>query len=224
MPTVTAPVETAKSGVKAATNQTTTVQIQLASIEILVGGPYADHPYGHTALRVTTKSEDRIYDYGRYGLTWGVGNSEGQGILRVWNNFNTYIGEESSLNRITTGFQYELPEEKAQAIIKFYDGKIVGKKPKSITKAMQTYLIDDYAALGSNCTTLSVAAAKMAIPDIDREWGTYQKGRGLSFMEKGVVTARGWPNFIFMPADLQAMLEGSVVRKPKRIKSHGSKP
>jgi hypothetical protein len=27
-------------------------------------------------------------------------------------DFNTYIGEEKSLNRITTGFQYELPEEK----------------------------------------------------------------------------------------------------------------
>jgi hypothetical protein len=39
-----------------------------------------------------------------------------------------------------------------------------------------------------------------------------------------VVSARGWPNFIFMPADLQAMLENSVVRKPKRIKSYGKKP
>jgi hypothetical protein len=110
------------------------------------------------------------------------------------------------------------------AIIKFYDGKLAGKKPKSITKAMQTYLIDDYYALGPNCTTLSVAATKTAIPDIDREWGTYQKGRGLSIMEKGVVSTRGWPNFIFMPADLQAMLENSVVRKPKRIKSYGNKP
>ncbi len=224
MPTVIAPIDKAKSGVKATTNQTTTVQIQLASVELLIGGPYADHPYGHTALRVTTKDEDRIYDYGRYGMTWGVGNSEGQGILRVWNNFNTYIGEENSLNRITTGFQYELPEEKVLAIIRFYDSKVAGKKPKAITKAMQTYLIDDYYALGPNCTTLSVAAAKTAIPDIDREWGTYQKGRGLSIMEKGVVSARGWPNFIFMPADLQAMLENSVVRKPKRIKSYGKKP
>jgi hypothetical protein len=89
---------------------------------------------------------------------------------------------------------------------------------------MQSLLIEDYYALGPNCTTLSVAAAKTALPDLDRDWSQYQKGRGLTFMEKSLVTARGWPKYLFMPADLQTMLESSSARKPKRIKTFGCKP
>lgn len=223
MPTISAPIAKIKQGIKIGTNKLTTIQIQTASLELLIGGSYADHPYGHTALRVTTQSEDRIYDYGRYGLTWGIGKSEGEGILNIWSNFNAYIAEENSYGRITTGFVYEVIEEKAEEVNKFYNFKTAGKKLKNSTKAKKSYIIEDYYALGPNCTTLSVAAAKIAIPDIDREWATYQKGKGLSFMEKSLVTTRGWPKYIFMPADLQAMLEGSVTRKAKSVKTYGAK-
>lgn len=223
MTTVSVPEERAKQGVKIAANTRTTIQVQTASLDLLVGGPYPDHPYGHTALRVTTKSADRIYDYGRYGLTWGVGKSEGQGILRVWKSFDAYIAGENRLGRVTTGFLYEVGEAKANEVIQFFDAKIAGKKPLDVTPNMQSFLIEDYYALGPNCTTLSVAATKTAIPDLDRDWSQYQKGRGLTFMEKSLVTARGWPKYIFMPADLQTMLESPSARKPKRIKTFGGK-
>jgi hypothetical protein len=223
MPTVSAPVETARGGVKIVSNQLTTIQVQTASLELLVGGPYDGHPYGHTALRLTTNTSDRIYDYGRYGKTWGVGNSEGEGVLKVWKNFNAYIAEENSYGRVTTSFQYEVTELQALEVTRYFEAKIAGKKPRAKTVDVETYVIDDYYALGPNCTTLSMEAAKHAIPGLDRDWSAYQKGRGLSMMERGIVSTRGWPKYIFMPADLQEMLQGTTVRRPKSVKTFGSK-
>lgn len=118
---------------------------------------------------------------------------------------------------------YEISEEKAKDINKFYETKLAGKKHFDSTKYYKAYLIDDYYALGPNCTTLSVVAAKVALPDIDREWSAYQQGRGLTFMEKSIVSAHGWPKGVFMPADLQVMLESPSGRKPKTTKSYGGK-
>ncbi len=223
MTTMNVPEVRAKQGVKISTNQLTTIKVQTASIELLVGGPYTDHPYGHTALRVITKSGEHIYDYGRYARTWGVGNSEGDGVLNIWTKFDAYIAEENSLKRKTTGFLYDVQEEQALEVIKFYDRKIAKKKPKSSTKVKTSYVIEDYYALGPNCTTLSVDAAKVAIPNLDSDWKKYQDGRGLSMMERGIVSAKGWPSYIFMPADLLAMLGSSTARKPKAIRSYEAK-
>jgi hypothetical protein len=221
MTTINVPEARAKQGVEISTNKLTTIQVPTASIELLVGGPYAEHPYGHTALRVITKSGEHIYDYGRYARTWGVGNSEGDGVLNVWTNFDAYIAEENFLKRKTTGFLYDVQEEQALAINKFYDGKIGSKPAKTSTKFKKSYVIEDYYALGPNCTTLSVAAAKVAIPNIDDDWKKYQDGRGLSMVERGIVSARGWPSYLFMPADLLAMLTNSTTKKPKAVRSYG---
>lgn len=174
-----------------------------------------------SGMRVVTASKEAVYDYGRYGDTWGIGSSEGEGVLQIWSNFNAYIAEENSLHRLTTAYLYPVTEAKAQEVMAFYEAKIKGKKVRSSTASMKSYLIDDYYALGPNCTTLSVSAAKVAIPDIDREWATYQQGRGLGTMEKTIVSTRGWPKYIFMPADLQEMLSKSVVRKPKSVSTYG---
>ena len=223
MTTLNVPETRAKQGVQINTNQLTTIQVQTASIELLVGGAYADHPYGHTALRVVSKSGEYIYDYGRYGRTWGVGNSEGDGVLNIWKNFDAYIAEENSLKRKTTGFLYEVTEEQAAKIIKFFESKTATKKPKSTTRVKTSYVIEDYYALGPNCTTLSVVAAKVALPNLDSQWKKYQEGRGLSIMERGIVSAKGWPSYVFMPADLLAMLSGSTTIKPKSVRTYEAK-
>ncbi|QOY94970.1 hypothetical protein IM543_03460 [Massilia sp. UMI-21] len=186
-----------------------------------MGGPYRNHPYGHTALRVTTADVDKVFDYGRYGRTWGLGDSEGEGILKVWNNFNAYIAEENSTGRVTTGFVYETTEENATRILQFFERKTSGKKPISEDRTKIKLRIEDYYALGPNCTTLSVDAIKTIFPDIDRGWSVFQKGLGLGMMEKAAVTARGWPKHIFMPADLQAMLESPSAKKAKKINKYG---
>jgi hypothetical protein len=224
MPSVTVPEKTAKAGVRATTNQLTQIQVRIASVELLVGGPFKDHPYGHTALRVTTADQDKVFDYGRYRNTWGFGSSEGEGILNVWSDFNAYIKEENSLGRVTTGFVYETSEENAAKVLIFYDQKISGKPVLGSTRVKKIVHIDTYNALGPNCTTLSVAATKTIFPDIDREWSKYQQGRGLGMMEKAAVSAKGWPKYIFMPADLQEMLESPTARRAKKVNKYGGKP
>lgn len=107
MPVVSLPTGAARAGLKIATNQLTTIQIRLASVELLVGGPYGDHRYGHTVVRVSTDKLDKVSDYGGYRNSWGFGNSEGEGIPNIWNDFNAYIHEENSLERVTTGVVYE---------------------------------------------------------------------------------------------------------------------
>jgi hypothetical protein len=221
MASLTVPEKTAKAGVRATTNQFTQIQVRMASLELLVGGPFKDHPYGHTALRVTTKDQDIVFDYGRYRNTWGLGSSEGEGILNVWNDFNAYIKEENSFGRITTGFVYETSEENARNVLRFYDQKISGKPVLGTTRLKKIVHIDTYNALGPNCTTLSVAAAKTIFPNIDQEWPKYQQGRGLGMMEKAAVSAKGWPKFIFMPADLQEMLGSPNARKAKKVNKYG---
>jgi hypothetical protein len=221
MPTLSVPAKTAKEGVRITTNQLTQIQVRLASVELLVGGPYPGHPYGHTALRVTTSQLDRVFDYGRYGRYWGLGNSEGEGILRIWNDFNAYIKEENLLQRVTTGFVYETSEESAQKVLDFFEQKITGKKVTSNKPEKKEVLVDTYNALGPNCTTLSVWAIKQIFPDIDRDWSSFEHGRGLGVMEKAAVSAKGWPKYIFMPADLQVMLESPSARKAKKVNKYG---
>lgn len=213
----------AKEGVPASTNKRTLIQVRMASVEMLVGGPYGDKSYGHAALRVTTAELDRVFDYGRYGNAWGVGKSEGEGILRIWSNFNAYIAEENALGRVTTGFVYDTTEEGARKILEFFDNMTAGKPVISNRPIRKVVKVDTYYALGPNCTTLSLAGIKTVFPDIDRNWSAFQKGRGLGVMEKAAVTAKGWPNHIFMPADLQVMLESSSAKKPKKINKYGVK-
>lgn len=221
MPTLSIPATTAKGGVRIATNQLTQIQVRMASVELLVGGPYGDHLYGHAAIRVTTNDSDRVFDYGRYRRAWGFGRSEGEGILRIWNEFNAYIREEIALGRVTTGFVYETSEENAQKVLRFFEQKIAGKPVLSNKPDKKVVLLDTYNALGPNCTTLSVAAIKTLFPDIDRDWSRFQQGRGLGVMEKAAVSAKGWPKFIFMPADLQVMLESPSARKAKKVNKYG---
>lgn len=222
MPTLSVPAKTAREGVRIATNQLTTIEVRLASIELLVGGPYPGHPYGHTAIRVTTSAVDRVFDYGRYGRMWGLGNSEGEGILKIWNNFNAYIADENHYGRVTTGFVYETTEENAKKIFDFFDRKIADRKPTYEDRTFKKFRIDDYYALGPNCTTLSVEAIKTVFADLDRDWSSFQQGRGLGMMEKAAVSAKGWPRYIFMPADLQAMLESPYARKAKKVNKYGT--
>ncbi|WP_295990251.1 hypothetical protein [Rugamonas sp.] len=147
MTDLSVPVAQAKRGVQIGTNQRTNIQIRMASIEILVGGPYSGHTYGHTALRVTTSVDDRIYDYGRYRGTWGMGSSKGEGILYIWENFQAYIRKEISYKRVTTGFLYEITEKKANEINKYYNNKIENKKEITKNQYFEEFQIEDYDAI-----------------------------------------------------------------------------
>jgi len=186
-------------------------------IEILVGGPYKrggdEHRYGHAALRIVTPASDTTFDYGRYGRTWGRFGSEGEGILNVWSNFQTYIKGENALGRTTTGFSFVVTKEQAEKIQAHFDALTSGRKAILTGSNFQRFRIAaDYHALKSNCTTLTLGGAEAAVSDLEAAAGPFNKGNGMSTTERIAARVAGWPSRIFMPADLQKYLETRTSR------------
>lgn len=196
-----------------------------ATMELLIGGPYTKenktHPYGHVALRVKTSAKDMTYDYGRYRDAWGIGDSKGEGMLRVWTNFNKYIASENATGRETKGYQFEIMESDADKIITYFAFKTKGKEANLDRGHMKQYRIEDYHALRRNCTTIGVDGATIALPSLVQGSQMYNKGEGLDSTEKMGARLAGWPDRIFMPADLGNHL-GSLVgeRKPSAVNTY----
>jgi len=216
----------AGTGLAVKTGRNTTIIVKTASLQILIGGPYTDargevHTYGHAALRVTTDDKDRIYDFGRYG---GERGPTGQGRLRVWSDFQRYIASQNSYRRITTGFHYDVSSPQAEQIHKHFDQLFTGRPViKSFGQHMTEYrLADDYHALSNNCVTITMTGAKLAIPSLDHNVASHNKGRGMSFTERTAARVAGWPGHIFMPEDLQAMLSANTEKPASKVETFGS--
>ena len=231
MTTITVTEKVAGSGVSGITGRTTKIQVQLASVVILVGGPYTDangerHEYGHAALRVLTQNNERIYDFGRYQPPyWGIGDSEGYGILRVWTSFTEYIKGENAYGRMTKGFTYPLGNEQAERTNQHYNQMLNGLKPtRQYGNHMSQYrLARDYHGLYNNCTTMVMSGVRLVFPELEKETSQFNIGRGLDFTTRAAASLKGWPVHIFMPADLQTMLESNTVRRPIKIQAYGLK-
>ncbi|SDH49137.1 MULTISPECIES: hypothetical protein [unclassified Duganella] len=222
--------ENLKVGVSVEAGRHTTIQLLSPKIEILIGGPYkaADgmHTYGHMALRVSTTKQERVYDFGRYGRTNGEFSATGDGILRVWSDFGAYISGENAYGRVTRGFSYNVTDEQAIKIFSHYEQLTASatKRRAAHPKEEEFKLAKEYHAITNNCATMSLAGARLALPSIDAQASRYNEGRGMSEVEK--IAARGsnfgfWPSHIFMPADVQAMLETEKKSIPSKIESYG---
>lgn len=224
-----------KAGVAISTTQVTQFELNTPAIEILIGGPYKAangemHNYGHAALRVITTSEERVYDFARYGATKGLFGAEGEGILRVWDKFDTYIAGENIYGRTTTGFTYTVTSDKALAVVRYFEIQTAKGKERTVKHPHQKEfkLLEDYDAVTNNCATTTLAGARVAVPEIDFDSARHNLGRGMTDVEKTAAKAHnfGWPSKIFMPADVQAMLENSKknpARKVTRYKTGASK-
>jgi hypothetical protein len=203
-----------------------------AELQLLVGGPYIaadgeEHKYGHTALRLKSKNFDLTYDFGRYGKTTGMFGESGEGILRVWADFQAYIKGENSLKRTTTAFVYLIFDHQAIAAKNYFAqlvkaGKeLTGKKTASVSVYK---LATDYHALGPNCTTLSVDGAKIAVPKIDNGSEKFNRPEDvLDLKERLALSANGGANRLFLPANLQKFLSTASPVRILRTDVHGGK-
>ena len=201
-----------------------------AEMHILVGGPYADpsgeeHRYGHTALRIKTTASDLIYDFGRYGRRTGTFGESGEGILRVWSEFQPYITSEIALQRKTTGFVYAIFDYQAKAVNDYFAGLIAaGSEQSKGTATKRIYkLATDYHALGPNCTTLGIDGAKKALSDIDQGSEKFNKPEAvLTFLERTALAAKGGAPRLFLPANLLIFLTGGSPERALRVDTYGS--
>ena len=104
------------------------IDIKGDSVELIIGKPYVDangeeHPYGHVALRVYNAKEgyDMVYDFGRYGKTWALMDSKGEGILNVYNKGGAYLKSEMTL-RSSVGYMQPTTTAEDKQIISHFTG------------------------------------------------------------------------------------------------------
>jgi hypothetical protein len=119
--------------------------------------------FGHSALRVLGEGYDVTYDFGRYGKTWGVFKSEGEGILRVWSDFSAFLaGQRDRGNSILA--HYETSAEFDHAVMTYFAGQIAAAKQLGSNTNFTTYrLAEDYDLSTNNCTTICASALASAL-------------------------------------------------------------
>jgi hypothetical protein len=206
-----------------------------AEIHVLVGGPYTmageEHRYGHTAVRVVAPGLDQTYDFGRYGRVVGDLGAEGEGILRVWADFASYIAGENRLGRLTRGFVYSVLDSQARAVNAHFQALIRSAKARpdlSRNRAsLSVYQLSrNYHALGYNCTTLSLDGVRAAIPNFESGAQAFIKPDDvLTFTERVAMktVGGGTPSRLFLPANLEKFLLEKPAVKAVRVDDHGGK-
>ena len=228
-------------------NNTKEQQISKATVGILIGGPYYDKNgvlarYGHVAAYLNFDGFLRVFDFGRYGDTWGTfagvytTNHEGEGILRVWRSAAQYLATENKLGRKTEGFYYQISANAAKKIKEhFYQLMGYDNSPKRQQHFNQYRLKSDYHAFGCNCTTVSMDGVKAGIPSFYDGNRRYRQMRGLNAKERAAYDV--WLSLmtdstlgmhidsslydIFMPEDLEAFLNGRKDLRPTAKVTYG---
>lgn len=204
-----------------------------AELHLLVGSAYGEgekeSPYGHTAVYIKLKGQEYIYDFGRYGQTKpetfglitlkGASSPRGEGVLRVWDNFQAYItaenrqGLRSSRPRITYAYGYKIFDSQANLTLKFYNNLIKAAKPDKEQAHFKSYILaQDYFALAPNCTTQSLDATKKAIPNMARSGLKFVNAdKVLPISAKLAFKASQYemPKYLFLPDNLNDYLKAS---------------
>lgn len=204
-----------------------------AELHLLVGSAYGEgrteSPYGHTAVYIKLKGKEYVYDFGRYGRTKpesfglitleGSSSPRGEGILRVWNNFQAYIADENSQGlgtkrlRTTYSYGYRIFDSQAISVVNYYNNLIKTAQPYKEQKHYKAYkLAQDYFALAPNCTTQSLEATKKAIPSMARSGHRYvNSDKVLPTTAKLAFKASKYemPTYLFLPDNLHDYLKAS---------------
>jgi hypothetical protein len=204
-----------------------------AELHLLVGSAYGtgdkESPYGHTAVYIKLQGKEYIYDFGRYGKTKpesfgpftldGPSSPRGEGVLRVWNNYQAYINDENNQGieggrtRTTYGYGYKIFDSQANLVINYYNNLIKGGKLRRKERFYTSYtLAQDYFALAPNCTTQSLEATKKAIPSMAKSGHKFvNSDKVLPMTAKLAFKASKYemPKYLFLPDNLNDYLKQS---------------
>ena len=163
-----------------------------AALEIMVGLPYGKHTIGHTAVRVRTfdQNGEVIYDFGRYGRTWGHLHFHGEGIMRVWRGpreIKRYLQKQQSF-RDTVGFTIDVPEQEERQIYRYYENLLANKRWRRPNDMHVRYrLAEDYNGINNQCTSMALAGMKAVLPRPNWEkllHPRFNKGQGFNAVTK----------------------------------------
>ena len=164
----------------------TTMSHQAHALEVILGMPYKHHTIGHTAVRVRTFDQNKevIYDFGRYGKTWGYLGFHGEGIMRVWRGkkqIKRYFRKQTSY-RDSIGFVIRVSPKEERKIYQYYERKLKRARWKKKGTLHTRYrLKKDYSGINNQCTSMALEGLKNILPK--KRWISYlhpkyNKGRG----------------------------------------------
>ncbi|GAA5629694.1 hypothetical protein PJ15_2160 [Acinetobacter sp. neg1] len=201
-----------------------------AELHLLVGSSYGEgkteSPYGHTAVYIKLKGKDYIYDFGRYGKTKpesigpftleGSNSPRGEGVLRVWDDFQAYIADENrqglgtAKSRTTYAYGYRIFDSQAINVLNYYNKLIENSRPFQARAHFKSYILaQDYFALAPNCTTQSLEATKKAIPSMAKTGYKFVNAeKVLPTTVKLAFKASSYemPKYLFLPDNLNDYL------------------
>ena len=132
---------------------------------------------------------------------------------------------------MTTDFYFLIFDAQANSANAYFEKLIkAGTLRKDLQKGRGTLkvykLTIPYTAMGNNCTTLSLEAAKQAVPKIDEGSKAFIKpDTVMNWSERAAMKTLGGgtPDRIFLPANLQEFLQTQPSVKPNRIETYGGK-
>jgi hypothetical protein len=139
------------------------------ALEIVVGHPYGNHTIGHTAVRVRTFDADKevVYDFGRYGKTWGKFGFHGEGIMRVWRGeraVKRYLDKQQGF-RDSVGYVIRMTEADERRVLRHYEDMLKTAKWKKKYRLHTRYrLAKDYHGVHNQCTSMSLEGMKTHWP------------------------------------------------------------
>lgn len=147
----------------------TVLPTRALALEILVSLPDKEGQVGHVVVKVRTFSPDEviIYDFGRYGRTWGKLNFEGEGVMRVWtgrSQVETYMRSGFKYHR-TLGWEIAVTEEQEKDIHQYYQELIATATSVTDQKTHVRYILpEDYHGVTNPCSVKALEGMKKVLP------------------------------------------------------------
>ncbi len=187
---------------------------------IVVGKVWPEHKWGHVSLRVKDAETDLVFDFGRYGRMWGLFNSQGEAILRVWKNARSHLDAQREGGPVIRAIRFPATSAQAQSVLKYFEG-LSGAKLYHRSADADWYHISStvFHPINNNCVTMAIRGFMRGLPAINVNRSSYAKGDGLYVWAR--VKARGtsynssrktW-NHVWWPQDLLTLLQREYVAK-----------
>lgn len=192
----------------------------------IVDKTWPDHKWGHVSLHVKDGNDDVIFDFGRYGKMWGLFNTEGEPILRVWKNGNAeHMKYQKTGNTRIHTIRFAASSHQVQAVMNFYKRWIGNRKPfsREFTALYYNLGSPSFHSMHHNCTTLSIAGFSAGFPQYDVNRSDYAQGNGLYWWARSEAATMDYEqdfkrwSYIWWPNDLLTLLEQQYVRKDLAI-------
>ncbi|MFO7736646.1 MAG: hypothetical protein R6W70_10610 [bacterium] len=193
----------------------------LSALSINIGMPYGKHNIGHTTITVNTQDQHKkvIYDFGRYGRTWGYLNFSGEGIMRVWRGEKSvdYFKAKQKRFRTTIAFKIKTTPEQERKAYEYFESLIKEGKLISTHKHYKKYRLKmNFDGVTIQCTSMSLNGLRKAFSEKDYKSllpEKFNKGKGFTKKQRNYffkVQKKHKVNDVVVPKDVLAALNNAL--------------